>query len=219
MRSVYAFCRVVDDIADGPMPAEQKRTMLADWRAEIDRLYDGRPRSAIGRRSPARSSAMTCRKGEFLMMIEGMEMDANGPIVAPPLRELSRYNRRVAGCGRTPLHAHLRRLARRPLAPLRARAGRRAAVDQHPARRRRRCRDRADLSAPRGPRARRRCPRLRHHRGRSGPARSPRRASASSPAPPSSGRAVPFLATRAFVSPPRSPCSGSTRAISTEWRR
>ncbi len=97
MRSVYAFCRVVDDIADGPLPAEVKRAMLADWRAEIDRLYEGRPRSAIGRALAAPVARYDLPKAEFLMMIEGMEMDAIGPIVAPPLRELSRYNRRVAG--------------------------------------------------------------------------------------------------------------------------
>jgi presqualene diphosphate synthase len=97
MRSVYAFCRVVDDIADGPLPAEGKRAMLADWRAEVERLYAGAPRSAIGRALAAPIERHELPKAEFLMMIEGMEMDADGPIVAPPMRELSRYNRRVAG--------------------------------------------------------------------------------------------------------------------------
>ena len=35
MRAVYAFCRVVDDIADGPLPAADTRAMRADWRAEV----------------------------------------------------------------------------------------------------------------------------------------------------------------------------------------
>jgi presqualene diphosphate synthase len=97
MRAVYAFCRVVDDIADGPLPAPEKRAMLADWRDEVARLYAGRPRSAIGRALAGPVARYGLPQPEFLMMIEGMEMDANGPIVAPLLRELSRYNRRVAG--------------------------------------------------------------------------------------------------------------------------
>jgi phytoene synthase len=97
MRAVYAFCRVVDDIADGPLPQAEKRAMLADWRAEVARLYAGRPRSAIGRALIGPVARYHLPQGEFLMMIEGMEMDADGPIVAPPMEELARYNRRVAG--------------------------------------------------------------------------------------------------------------------------
>jgi phytoene synthase len=97
MRAVYAFCRVVDDIADGPLPVEQKRAMLADWRAEVGRLYAGAPRSAIGRALAGSVERYALPRAEFLMMIEGMEMDANGPIVAPSMRQLARYNRRVAG--------------------------------------------------------------------------------------------------------------------------
>ncbi|MEO1365765.1 MAG: squalene/phytoene synthase family protein, partial [Acidobacteriota bacterium] len=36
-------------------------------------------------------------QAEFLMLIEGMEMDAEGPIVAPTMSELRGYTRRVAG--------------------------------------------------------------------------------------------------------------------------
>lgn len=97
MRSVYAFCRVVDDIADGPLPPAEKRAMLADWRDEVARLYAGRPGSAIGRALAGPVERYDLPQAEFLMMIDGMEMDANGPIVAPSMHELGRYNRRVAG--------------------------------------------------------------------------------------------------------------------------
>ena len=97
MRAVYAFCRVVDDIADGPLPPGEKRGMLADWRDEVARLYGGRPRSAIGRALQDPVARYGLPQAEFLMMIEGMEMDADGPILAPSLDELARYNRRVAG--------------------------------------------------------------------------------------------------------------------------
>lgn len=97
MRAVYAFCRVVDDIADGPLPAPEKRAMLAEWRAEIDRLYGKAPQSAIGRALSGPVARYHLPRDEFLLMIEGMEMDANGPIVAPSEADLTRYNRRVAG--------------------------------------------------------------------------------------------------------------------------
>lgn len=97
MRAVYAFCRVVDDIADGTLPADAKRAMLSEWRAEIARLYAGDPRSAIGRALAAPVARYDLPEGEFLMMIEGMELDADGPIVAPTMHELARYNRRAAG--------------------------------------------------------------------------------------------------------------------------
>jgi len=42
--ALYAFCREVDDIADGQAPRALKLSLLSHWRAEIGRLYAGRPR-------------------------------------------------------------------------------------------------------------------------------------------------------------------------------
>ena len=98
MHAIYAFCREVDDIADDPaMSVVEKRARLADWRREIDRLYSGAPifPAAIALIEPVR--AFDLPKGEFMMMIEGMEMDADGPIVAPSFGRLFAYTRRVAG--------------------------------------------------------------------------------------------------------------------------
>lgn len=97
MRAVYAFCRVVDDIADGDLPAEEKRRMLADWRVEVDALYAGTPRSAVGQALLRPVADYDLPREEFLAMIEGMEMDAAGPIVAPSEAVLARYTRCVAG--------------------------------------------------------------------------------------------------------------------------
>jgi phytoene synthase len=97
MRSVYAFCRVVDDIADGDLPVDNKRALLAEWREEIERLYEGRPVSAIGHALAGPIERYALPKTEFLKMIEGMVMDANGPIVAPSPMMLEAYNRCVAG--------------------------------------------------------------------------------------------------------------------------
>ena len=102
MRAVYAFCRVVDDIADGDPPADnltptEKMAMLAEWRVEVDRLYSGHPRSAIGQALAGAVSRYYLPKAEFIAMIEGMETDAGGPVVAPDMAALRRYTRRVAG--------------------------------------------------------------------------------------------------------------------------
>ena len=97
MRAVYAFCRVVDDIADGDLPSDEKRSMLAAWRAEVDALYEGTPKSAIGQALVRPVKEYDLPKAEFLAMIEGMEMDAEGPIVAPSEADLARYTRCVAG--------------------------------------------------------------------------------------------------------------------------
>jgi len=98
MHAIYAFCREVDDIADNDgMTREERRRGLAEWRAEIDRLYEGRPEFPTGVALLEPVRAFDLPKNEFLMMIEGMEMDADGPIVAPSIETLLAYTRRVAG--------------------------------------------------------------------------------------------------------------------------
>jgi phytoene synthase len=97
MHAIYAFCRDVDDIADGPADVVDKRLSLAAWRAEIDRVYAGAPTTALGAALVGPARAYDLPREEFLLMIEGMEMDAEGPIVAPPMERLRTYTRRVAG--------------------------------------------------------------------------------------------------------------------------
>ena len=97
MYAVYAFCREVDDIADEGGTREEKLAALAEWRAEIDRIFDCRPQFPTGVALLAAVREFNLPRQEFLLMIEGMEMDAAGPIVAPTLSELSAYTRRVAG--------------------------------------------------------------------------------------------------------------------------
>ena len=41
MYAVYAFCRIVDDVADEPGPRPGKISGLAAWRARIAALYAG----------------------------------------------------------------------------------------------------------------------------------------------------------------------------------
>ncbi len=98
MHAIYAFCREVDDIADDDgMTQSERLRLLAQWRDEIDRVYEGRAQMPAGRALEEPVKIFNLPKDEFFMMIEGMEMDANGPVVAPSMDEFLGYTRRVAG--------------------------------------------------------------------------------------------------------------------------
>lgn len=98
MYAVYAFCREVDDIADdeGIDVAERQRG-LDEWRDEIERLFNGSPQTLTGQALLEPIARFNLPKQEFILVIEGMEMDAHGPIVAPTMEQLLAYTRRAAG--------------------------------------------------------------------------------------------------------------------------
>jgi len=97
MYAIYAFCREVDDIADGDAPAPVKLAELGAWRGEIDALFTGRP----GRPTTLALLRPVARydlpQAEFHALIDGMEMDAAERMQAPSLALLERYCRCVAG--------------------------------------------------------------------------------------------------------------------------
>lgn len=97
MFAVYAFCREVDDIADGDATEPDKQARLAEWRSEIDRLYDGRPDTPIAQALVAPVADYALRREDFLAIIDGMEMDAGSAMRAPSWRSLELYCARVAG--------------------------------------------------------------------------------------------------------------------------
>lgn len=97
MWALYAFCRILDDIADEDWPLPEKRRLLEGWRAEIGRVFQGDPRSAVGRALAEPVRVFGPPRREFLALIDGMRMDADGPIVAPDMETLRLYARRVAG--------------------------------------------------------------------------------------------------------------------------
>jgi phytoene synthase len=96
MYAVYAFCREVDDIADGDRPVEHKLAALDAWRRQIGALYAGSPDHWIARAlvDPLRRYGL--RRDDFLAVIAGMEMDAREDIRAPDLATLDLYCERVA---------------------------------------------------------------------------------------------------------------------------
>ena len=96
MYAVYAFCREVDDIADGDHPVEHKLAALAAWRKEIEALYGGRPHLLVARALCEPTRRYDLRREDFLAVIDGMEMDAREDIRAPDLAMLDLYCARVA---------------------------------------------------------------------------------------------------------------------------
>jgi squalene synthase HpnD len=96
MFAIYAFCREVDDIADGDVPPAAKRAGLAAWRAEVEALYAGRPTRPTSLALAEPVERFDLPRAEFDAMIDGMEMDAEA-MRAPPMAKLERYCRCVAG--------------------------------------------------------------------------------------------------------------------------
>lgn len=96
MYAIYAFCREVDDIADGARPVEDKIAALAAWREEIDALYAGHARHVVAHALSKPAVRYHLRRRDFLAIIDGMEMDAREDIRAPDLATLDLYCARVA---------------------------------------------------------------------------------------------------------------------------
>jgi len=96
MYAIYAFCRIVDDIADdGEGSREERMAELEDWRGDLKALYTG----AHGGRAAFLKDAVerfAPRLDDFLAVIDGMQMDLEGDIVAPNLDLLDLYCDRVA---------------------------------------------------------------------------------------------------------------------------
>jgi phytoene synthase len=96
MFEIYAYCRAVDDVADEGGPRDVRLKELSRWRADINALYNG---GAIAPRVrglvvPIRDFKL--RRDDFLAVIDGMEMDAQGDIRAPDFKTLDLYCDRVA---------------------------------------------------------------------------------------------------------------------------
>lgn len=96
MYAVYAFCRLVDDVADDAGEAEDKCRRLEEWRARIARLYAGEARDGIDRVLMATIRRFGLRHEDFTAVIDGMEMDARGPVIAPDEATFDLYCDRVA---------------------------------------------------------------------------------------------------------------------------
>ena len=96
MYGIYAFCRVVDDIADEPGSAEKKQAELQAWRNSIAQLYRGQPSEAITTVLSYAVADYGLRQEDFIAIIDGMETDAKIEVVAPSWDDLDLYCDQVA---------------------------------------------------------------------------------------------------------------------------
>ena len=96
MFAVYAFCRVVDDIADNPGENDSKVAQLGQWRGEIERLFADAPRHPVARALVQPIENFHLRKQDFHAVIDGMEMDAGNRVRISDMAELELYCDRVA---------------------------------------------------------------------------------------------------------------------------
>lgn len=94
--AVYAFCRAVDDIADSNDPVEDKIKGLDEWRNRIDNLYKSAPKNPVCIALLPAVATFNLDKKSFLAVIDGMEMDARGPIQGPSRGDFDLYIARVA---------------------------------------------------------------------------------------------------------------------------
>ena len=96
MYAIYAFCRVVDDIADEPAPFDTILPRLNQWRDRIAALYIGDAETPVERVLLRAILAYDLQQADFAAVIDGMQMDAETVIVAPDLATLDLYCDRVA---------------------------------------------------------------------------------------------------------------------------
>jgi presqualene diphosphate synthase len=95
MYAVYAFCRIVDDIADGDAATDDPAGAMNLWRENIDALYEGRDAGQAAFLAP-HVQRFGLKREDFLAIVDGMEMDLRGPVVAPDSATLDLYCDRVA---------------------------------------------------------------------------------------------------------------------------
>lgn len=90
----YAFCRMMDDIADEPGHADPSAE-LDQWAEEIRRVYAGNPQTELGKDLQRYVNEFHIPSDRFLLLIEGMRADLT-PRTYATYAELEWYLYRVA---------------------------------------------------------------------------------------------------------------------------
>ena len=104
MYAVYAFCREVDDIADGERPVEHKLAALAGWRDEIDALYRRAAAPSRGARlARAGRSVIGCAEKIFSLSSTAwrwMLARTSAPPISRPSTSIARASRAPSATSR-----------------------------------------------------------------------------------------------------------------------
>lgn len=91
LAALYRYCRVLDDIADGPLEPTAKLAAFDEWQR---RLEGATPLPAALARAVDQHELPI---SEFHLILDGTRQDVEAPFLAPERAELSAYCRRVAG--------------------------------------------------------------------------------------------------------------------------
>ncbi|MEQ8736547.1 MAG: squalene/phytoene synthase family protein [Rhodospirillaceae bacterium] len=99
--ALYAYSKALDDIADGCLSKTAKLSALDEWRMVVEKSFS-KDQDELPKKDPLVLGLMDviqrCHlsKDSLIALIDGMEADANGPIVAPTWAELTAYADQVA---------------------------------------------------------------------------------------------------------------------------
>jgi phytoene synthase len=96
LTALYAYCRLIDDIVDsGSLSKDEARKMLDFWRAEIGRLFEGRPTHSIAQALVRPIADYKIPREPFDEMIRGCALDLEGARYQT-ITDLESYMRGVA---------------------------------------------------------------------------------------------------------------------------
>lgn len=90
--TLYAFCRHIDNIAEGNRPRQEKADIFKVWQQELENIYDKKvPASDIGRKIYKNCMRFKIKKEDFSEILNCTLLDAPKPLQAPKLETLYRY--------------------------------------------------------------------------------------------------------------------------------
>jgi phytoene synthase len=83
LHTIYAFCRLADDIADDPGVQGDRGKLLARWREELSSAYLGKARHPVGLALGDTVHRFRLPEAWFTDLLDGIEADLTGePVVA-----------------------------------------------------------------------------------------------------------------------------------------
>ena len=97
MFAIYAFCRIVDDIADEIKNKRLKIEKLKSWKKKINNIFESKKvKSCIEKELKIAVEKFKLERLDFYAIIDGMMMDAKSDIKFPKKKNLELYCDRVA---------------------------------------------------------------------------------------------------------------------------